>query len=54
MTVAEISSMLLDEGVKVDIATESGDTALHWAMFGNKPELIARMIASGKSQYDHE
>ena len=42
--------MLLERGVNVNVSTECGDTALHWAMFSRKPknvDLVRAMIQRG-------
>ena len=45
-----IAKMLLEKGVNVNVSTEYGDTALHWAMFSRKSknvDLVHLMIAKG-------
>ena len=40
--------LLLNQNVNVDTVTESLDTPLHAAVFGNKPEIMDSFIQAGK------
>ena len=40
-------SALLDQGTDVDEPQADGATALHWAIYGNQPELVALLIDAG-------
>ena len=39
--------MLLKAGAKVDVISDSGDTQLHYSVYGNKPEIVARLLKEG-------
>ena len=42
-----IAKLLLEHGADVSLAQQHGDTALHWAVFDQNPDLIRMLIAAG-------
>ena len=44
---SEIVDLLLSEGARIDIVTESKDTILHASVFGNQPEIMRNIIKAG-------
>ena len=48
-----IVELLLNQNVKLDLVTEYGDTALHGAVFGNKPEIMQMLIQAGECSQHH-
>ena len=45
--ISEITRLLLDEKVHLNVANEIGDTPLHGAMFGNKVTIVDMLIKAG-------